>query len=414
LIGVSERSVDVAIIGAGQAGIATSFRLTQRGIDHVVLDAGEVGQTWRTRRWRSFRLVSPNRLNLLPGAEYDGPEPDEFLTTADYLDYLAAYAASFSAPVRSGHHVRALRVREDGRFGLEDHSGTLIARSVVVATGAFGEPWIPPLSAEVPAHIKQLHTDQYWSPESLPDGGVLIVGAGQAGCQIADELALAGRDTLLAVGRFGWVPRRLWGRDQMLWRDDLGDFARVVNDPTAPELTYPFTPMARWGTTDFHVRTLVDDGVSPLGHLRGFDGQTAIFEDDLHRMLTKADEYATKFAGRVFEFARSRGYDIDPEAPVMACWADRPMPTPPLRLDLDAQGIKSIIWASGYRHDFGWIEAATFAANGAPFVDHGMSRVPGLGFMGLHRMHAAASGTILGVNPDSDHVAARIANYLGA
>jgi len=196
-----------------------------------VLERGVVGHTWRTRRWRSFRIVSPNSLNLLPGYAYDGPDPDGFLDTTGLLAYLEGYAASFRAPVRTGVPVVAIRPADGDRYRVKMDGSQLEAHHLVVATGAFGDRRVPALAANLAPGIHSIHTDDYWAPEDLPAGGVLVVGSGQSGLQIADELARSGRPVVVAVGRHGWVPRRVYGRDQMRWRWDTGDYRSVVADP---------------------------------------------------------------------------------------------------------------------------------------------------------------------------------------
>lgn len=202
--------IDAVVIGAGQAGLAASHELSARGIEHVVLERGVVGHTWRTRRWRSFRIVSPNSLNLLPGYEYDGPDPDAFLDTTGLLAYLEGYAASFGAPVRTGISVVEIRPADGRGYCVKMDGSQLEANHVVVATGAFGNPSVPALAANLAPGIHSIHTDDYWAPEDLPAGGVLVVGSGQSGLQIADELARGGRPVVVAVGRHGWVPRRVY------------------------------------------------------------------------------------------------------------------------------------------------------------------------------------------------------------
>ena len=197
---------DIRVIGGGQAGLATSWRLSSRGAEHVILDADRIGSTWLTRRWDSFRLVSPDHLNELPGGEPVSDDPDGFPPAADFVAYLERYAASFRAPVEGG--VRVERIAPGTAFRLETTAGPIDARAVVVATGAFGGPIVPAIARSLPPRLTQLTTDEYRSPAALPPGGVLVVGSGQSGCQIADELARAGRQTWLAVGGWGWVPRR--------------------------------------------------------------------------------------------------------------------------------------------------------------------------------------------------------------
>jgi len=417
------RSIGVAVIGAGQAGLATSHRLRARGVEHVVLDAASIGSTWLTRRWDSFHLVSPDHLNGLPGGGPVSDDPDAFASAVAFAAYLERYAASFGAPVERGVRVARVSPREGGAvsaagasgFQLETSAGPITARAVVVATGAFGRPVVPALAASLPARLTQLTTDAYRSPAALPPGGVLVVGSGQSGCQIADELARAGRETWLAVGRWGWVSRRPWGTDQMDWRLHMGDFGRVVGDADHPDLRYPFTPMARWGTTDFHLGTLDDSGVRLLGRVLSVDGERLTLSTDVQERIAASDAYATDFLARVHAFGTARGQDLGAEPPVVSCWEGRPpVPVTP-SLDLAAAGISTVIWSTGYVQDFSWLALpGAIAETGAPYQRQGVSvRVPGLAFVGLHRMWAGGSGTLLGVGADAIHVADTLADGLG-
>lgn len=402
--------VEAVVIGAGQAGLSASHELASRGIEHAVLDRGRIGHTWRTRRWRSFRIVSPNSLNLLPGFEYDGPDPDAFLDTAGLLTYLEGYAASFDAPVRTGANVHEVRPADAG-YEVRLESGTLHARHVIVATGAFGNAWTPPaLASRLPATIHSLHTDAYWAPEDLPSGGVLVVGAGQSGLQIADELARSGRKVTVAVGTHGWVPRRVYGRDQMHWRYDNGDYRSVVADPENPKPDYPFTFLARWGTEDFNVRTVWRNGVRLAGHLVGIDGTRATFAPDLALLLRSGDKVASQFVGRIRDFARGRGEHV-PEPELVSHWREEELASLEslTTLDLAAEGITNVIWSTGYRQDFSWIRVpGVTAANGAPYQRQGVSPVAGIHFVGLHRMWEAGSGTLLGCGWAATNVAEHV------
>jgi len=402
--------VETVVIGAGQAGLSASHELTDRGIEHVVLERGELGHTWRTRRWRSFRIVSPNSLNLLPGGEYDGPEPDAFLDTAGLLDYLERYAASFAAPIRTATAVSDVRAADDGGFSVRTTGGELRARHVVVATGAFGDARVPAMAANLAPAIHSIHTDDYWAPEDLPEGGVLVVGAGQSGLQIADELARAGRAVTVAVGRHGWVPRRVYGRDQMHWRWDNGDYRSVVADPEKPTLDYPFTFLARWGEVDFNVGTAWRSGVRLAGHLLAVDGTRATFAPDLEPLLRSGDAVARTFIHRIRDFVRGRGEDA-PEPELESHWREAELSK--LRhlgtIDLAAEGVGTVIWSTGYRHDFSWIRVpGALAENGAPYQRQGVSRAPGIHFVGLHRMWEAGSGTLLGCGWAATNVAEHI------
>lgn len=404
--------VHAVVIGGGQAGLATSHELTVRGVEHVVLEAGRIGETWRTRRWRSFRIVSPNQFTHLPGFPFGG-DPDAFAATDELVDYLERYAASFGAPVRPGVRVVEVRRAGDGPGYLVGTSAGMIAcDAVVVATGAFGHAHAPSVAAQVPPGIRSIHTDEYWAPEDLDAGGVLVVGAGQSGLQIAYELLGAGRAVTLAVGRHGWIPRRLHGRDQNWWRRQNGDFARIVADPAAPTMEYPFTPLSRWGVTDFNPRTVWQAGARFTGHLLGFDGTVARCAPDLRELLAAGDEYATTFIGRIDEFARARGEDVA-EHPRDSHWQPGEMPDETTAVDLAAEGIRTVIWSTGYRQDFSWIRVAgVLAPNGAPYGPEGPSPVRGIYFVGLHRQWESATGTLLGAGWRATPVAETIATRM--
>jgi len=404
--------VAAVVIGAGQAGLSASHELATRGVEHVILERGELGDTWRTRRWRSFRIVSPNSLNLLPGYEYSGPEPDAFLDTAGILEYLEGYAGSFRAPIRTGTPVREVRPAENGGYFVRTPDSELRADHVIVATGAFGHASLPVLAARLSPAIRSLHTDDYWAPEDLPPGGVLVVGTGQSGLQIGDELARAGRAVTVAVGRHGWVPRRVYGRDQMTWRWDNGDYRSIVADPDHPKADYPFTFLARWGVDDFNVRTVWQTGVRLAGYVVGVDGTRITLGSSLEALLGEGDHVAREFVGRIRDFCRGRGENV-PEPELHSHWREGEIPDGPESIDLAAEGIRTVIWSTGYRQDFSWIRVpGVLAANGAPYQRQGVSPVSGIYFVGLHRMWQAGSGTLLGCGWAATHVAEQVAKVV--
>ncbi len=398
------------MIGAGQAGLSASHELSTRKIEHVVLERGELGHTWRTRRWRSFHIVSPNSLNLLPGYGYNGPEPDAFLDTAGLLAYLEGYAASFHAPVRTGTSVDGVHAADHSGYVVRTSGAELRTDHVVVATGAFGNASVPGLAANLSPALHSIHTDDYWAPEDLPPGGVLVVGSGQSGLQIADELALAGRSVVVAVGKHGWVPRRVYGHDQMRWRWDNGDYRSVVADPDHPKADYPFTFLARWGAADFNVRTVWRSGVRLAGRLVGVDGTRVAFAAGLEEQLRSGDDVARQFVGRIRDFARGRG-EVVAEPELESHWREIELTHigATESIDLAIEGIRSVIWSTGYRQDFSWIRVpGVVAENGAPYQRQGVSPVPGLHFVGLHRMWEAGSGTLLGCGWAATNVAEQI------
>jgi putative flavoprotein involved in K+ transport len=400
--------VAAIVIGAGQAGLSMSHELAARGVEHVVLESGRVAETWRTRRWKTFRLVSPNWLNRVPGFWYDGNDPHGFFATAEMIDYLERYAASFQAPVRPGVTVTSV-VRAEPGFVVKTSHGDLAADSVVVATGAFGRAFLPPMAGALPAAVHSIHTDQYWAPEDLPPGGVVVVGAGQSGLQIADELARAGRDVRVAVGRHGWVPRRLWGRDQNQWRLENGDYASVIANPDEPVAEYPFTPLSRWGVVDFNLLTISRNGVRFTGRLEAIVDGRLCFAPNLRELLLAGDEFARKFIARIFEFARSRGEGV-PEPALANAWPSDALPAETEGLDLARERISTVIWATGYRQDFSWIQVpGALSPAGAPYQRKGASPVDGLFFVGLHRGWHAGDGTVLGASWLPEHLGEVIA-----
>jgi putative flavoprotein involved in K+ transport len=291
--------------------------------------------------------------------------------------------------------------------------GELRADHVVVATGAFGGAHTPPMAAALPPAFHSIHTDDYWAPEDLPPGGVLVVGAGQSGLQIAFELAHAGRAVTVAVGRHGWVPRRVYGRDQMIWRWDNGDYRSIVGDASNPKADYPFTFLARWGADDFNVRTVWQTGVRLVGRVRGIEGTRVALSPDLAEHLGSGDQCAREFVIRIRDFARGRGERV-PEPELESHWREREIPAPPDSIDLAAAGIRTVIWSTGYRQDFSWIRVpGVLAENGAPYQRQGVSPVAGIHFVGLHRMWEAGSGTLLGCGWAATNVAEHIAKSAG-
>ncbi len=405
--------VHTVVIGGGQAGLATSHELAARAIKHVILEAGRIGETWRTRRWRSFRIVSPNHFTHLPGFPFGG-DPDAFAATDDLVDYLERYAASFGAPMRFGVRVQAVRPTGDGAgFVLDTSAGPIACEAVVIATGAFGHAKVPAIASEVPSGIRSIHTDDYWAPENLDAGGVLVVGAGQSGLQIAYELVGAGREVTVAIGRHGWIPRRLFGRDQNWWRQQNGDFARIVADPEEPTLAYPFTSLSRWGVTDFNPRTVFQAGARFTGHLLGIDGARARFAPDLRALLLAGDKYAMTFIDRIETFARERGEDVG-QHPRDSHWRPHELPEEVEAVDLAAEGIRTIIWSTGYEQDLSWIRVpGVLAPNGAPHGRQGISPVRGVYFVGLHRQWESAAGTLLGCGWGATAVAQTITDRAG-
>ncbi len=401
---VMERSVNVAIIGGGQAGLATSWHLTQAKVDHVVLESGRVAETWRSRRWDSFCLVTPNRFVTLPGANYDGPDPDGFMLLSELIDYFQSWADSFDAPVEKSSTVTKLAADGDG-FVVSLPSGTIRARTVVVATGAYQRPFRPAGVESLPKDVVQLFAEEYTNPASLPPGAVLVVGSGQTGCQLAEELHESGRKVFLACGRCVWVPRRMDERDAVWWMVESGFMDRTPDKLPSPAARLLGNPQTTGhdGGRDLNYRVLHELGVQLLGRYVSADGPKLQFADDLAASVDFGDARLVDLLKFIEAGCTPKG--ITPPTFEMP---------PPLRietrteLDLARDGIGSVIWTSGYRPDYGWVKFPVFDSMGFPQQVDGCSSVPGLFFMGVHWMRKGKSSILYGVGEDAEVVAGHI------
>ena len=399
-----ERNVNVAIIGGGQAGLATSWYLTQAKVDHVVLESGRVAETWRSRRWDSFCLVTPNWTVQLPGAKYDGPDPDGFMSLAELVSYFQSYANSFDAPVEEDCAVTKLEA-DDGGFLLTLASGKIKARSVVVATGAYQRPHRPAGAESLPNDLVQLFAEEYTNPEALPQGAVLVVGSGQTGCQLAEEIHQSGRKVFLACGRCVWVPRRLHGHDAVWWMIESGFMDRTPDKLPSPMARLLGNPQASGhdGGRDLNYRVLHALGVELLGRYVGAEGSKLQFADDLASSVDFGDARLSDLLKFVEASCAAKGT----AAPTYE------MP-PPLRiktrteLDIARDEIGSVIWTSGYRPDYGWVKFPVVDEMGFPIQTDGRTRVPGLYIMGVHWMRKGKSSILYGVGEDAGVVAQHI------
>ena len=393
--------VRVAVVGAGQAGLAVSHELRERDVEHVVLERGRVGQSWRDR-WESFCLVTPNWSVQLPGGVYDGPDPDGFMPRDEIVRHLERYAAD--APVREGVDVERVEPADDG-LRVRTSAGELRADAVVVGSGTYRRPHLPAAAASLPAGIPVLTVEDYRSPDELAEGAVLVVGSGQSGCQIADELHRAGREVVLACGRAPWLPRRPGGRDLVWWVHESGFLDAAVDTLPGPEARLSANVLAtgRDGGHDLHFRVLRERGVTLAGRFLGASDGRAQFADDLGASVAWGDEAYRQLAGLFERLARERG--IDPPL-------DEPDPfdaSAPQSLALDRVG--AVVFTSGFRPDYAsWLPPAAFDELGFPLHEDGESTaVPGLFFVGTHFLRKRKSSLLLGVGEDAAIVARRIA-----
>ena len=342
--------IEVVVVGAGQAGLAVSRELTEAGIAHVVLERGRVGQTWRGR-WDSFCLVTPNWFLQLPGYPYEGDDPDAFMLRDEVVSYLERYAAGFEAPVREGIEVTALSSGPDGGFLLETSAGEIMAGTVVLSTGAYQRPHRPAGAATLPEDLHQIDVEDYRNPAELPSGPVLVVGSGQSGCQIAEELHQAGREVFLACGRAPWFPRRLGDRDLSWWALETGFLDAPLSSLPSPAARLAANVQASGvgGGHDLHYRTLQKMGVTLLGHFLGAEGRHAHFAPDLGESVAWGDERNAQLMDLVRKLVAERGLP-PPEIPEPE----------PLKTDapeeLKLTGFAAVVFAGGFRPDYeSWV-----------------------------------------------------------
>jgi putative flavoprotein involved in K+ transport len=399
-------ATDVVVIGAGQAGLAASHELATKGVDHVVLERGRVGQTWRDR-WDSFCLVTPNWSLQLPGHHYDGDDPHGFMRRDEIVAYLERYAFAFDAPVKEGVEVTRLSRRSNTGFTLETSAGELTAKIVVLSTGAYQRPHRPPSATTLPADLFQLDVSDYRNPSELPAGPVLIVGSGQSGCQIAEELHRSGRDVFLSCGRAPWTARRIGDHDFVWWASNSGyldDPADVLESPT-DRLFANVLATGHGGGHDLHLRTLQAQGVTLLGRFVGADGRRARFTADLAQTLAWGDERNATMMDRFTTWAEQQGLprpEIPPPAPFDA---DAPE-------ELDLSGFGAVLFAGGFRPDYAsWVGCENaFDELGFPIHAEGeCAAAPGLHFVGVHFLRKRKSSLFIGVGEDAALAAERIA-----
>ncbi len=400
--------VKTLVIGGGQAGLAMSEHLTALGEPHLVVERRRIAERWRSERWDSLVANGPAWHDRFPSREFTGIDPDAFATARDVVDYFVGHAEQIKAPIRCGVEVTALRKSADGGgFRADTSAGVIEAANVVAATGPFQRPLIPAL---VPAEtgIVQMHSNAYRNPGQLPPGEVLVIGAGSSGAQIADELLRAGKRVYLSVGPHNRPPRRYRGRDYCWWLGVLGVWDAVAPDPGMEHVTIAVSGAYGGHTVDF--RRFAARGMQLVGRAEGFDDGVMHFAPDLAANLARGDADYLSVLDAADAYAARKGLDLpeEPDArrmePDPACVAD-----PIRRLDLAQAGITSIVWATGYALDFGWLKVDAFDGKGRPVHRRGVSEVPGLYFLGLSWLSRRASAFIWGVWHDAKYLAGHIA-----
>ena len=409
------RTVDTVIVGAGQAGLAMSALLTAGRREHLVVDRRTtLGGGWQDR-WDAFQLVTPNVLVALPGLPYDGPDPHGYMTRAELIAHFQRYAAKIDAPVELGTDVRRLSLDErPRRFRLSTNGGEIAANRVIVASGPFGSPHIPRESAGFDPSLMQLHSQGYRRPADLPPGGVLVIGSGQTGVQLAEELQEAGREVVLSVGHCGRTLRRYRGRDTFWWMSgivrrgpSLGMQLPGVTTLSSPRDRFQCNPhvSGHGGGHDTNLRQMARDGLRLVGRFAGAEGTTARFASDLGVNLRYADEF---FDARLRPMLDRFIELTEPDAPLGVVPQVDYEPAEVERLDLAAEGITTVLWTSGYRPGLAWIDLPVLDDDGLPRTDAGVSDVPGLTFIGLPWLVDNTSSNLVGLERDAVALMARM------
>ncbi len=401
--------IDTVIIGGGQAGLTMSHRLGQLGRPHIVLERHAVAERWRAERWDSLCFQFPNWSVRLPDFPFPHTDPDGFAPRDAIVGFIEAYADFIRAPVHSPITVTALRrLAGSAHFAVETSAGTIEAANVVLATGPYQRPAVPPVFRDDGGAVVQLHSSRYRNPGQLPDGGVLVVGAGASGAQIAEELLLAGRRVHLSVGGHRRLPRRYRGRDVIAWLSALGmDETEVDQRPPDPS---PLVISGAEGGHTIDFRRFAAGGMVLLGRALSAEAGILSFAPDLAASLAHGDKAYAGFLAAVDAHVRRAGLDLPEDPAARETLPDpREVVDPILSLDLAAAGIGSIIWATGYGYDLGWVDLPVLDAAGRPRHRRGVAEVEGIYFLGLQWLHKAKSAFLSGVGEDAAYLAEQIA-----
>ncbi|MCK8686869.1 flavin-containing monooxygenase [Pseudomonas umsongensis] len=405
---IDKTIIDTLIVGAGQAGVAMSEHLSKLGVPHLVLERNRIAERWRTGRWDSLVANGPAWHDRFPGLEFDDISPDGFAPKERVADYFEAYARKFKAPIRTGVEVKKVE-RNVGRpgFTIETSQGVIEANRVVAATGPFQRPVIPPIAPK-DAQLLQIHSADYRNPGQLPEGAVLVVGAGSSGVQIADELQRSGKQVYLSVGAHDRPPRAYRNRDFCWWLGVLGEWDQAAMKPGREHVTIAVSGAQGGRTVDF--RGLAHAGMVLVGLTQSFNGSVATFQPNLAENLARGDENYLALLDAADAYIERNGLDLPEEPEARHTFPEPDCVTQPiLELDLAKAGVTSIIWATGFAVDYSWLKVDAFNDNGKPQHQRGVSSEPGVYFLGLPWQSRRGSSFIWGVWHDAKYVADHIA-----
>lgn len=406
------KHVPVIVVGGGQAGLSVSWHLQQRGVEHLVFEKKRAMHTWRERRWDNFCLVTPNWQCQLPGWPYRGDDPDGFMKKAEILAYLDGFLAHVQPPLHEGVAVRRVAPRAEGGFSVSTSAGEFSADEVVVASGGYDQPIVPAWAESLPSDVMQLHSEQYRNAAQLPPGAVLVVGCGQSGAQIAEDLHLAGRQVVLATGPAPRCARFYRGKDVVTWLAEMGYYEMPVDQHPLREGVRDNTNhyvTGRDGGRDIDLRRFALEGMQLYGLLEGYVAGQLRFQPNLREHLDEADRIYNGINASIDRFIEAQGLSAPPPSVYTPVWQP---PHERTSLELRAADIGSVLWCIGFRPDFGWLQAPVFDARGQPQHRRGVSAVTGLSFIGLPWLHTWGSGRFSGVAADAEHLVQGIAARL--
>ena len=402
------KEVDTIVVGAGQAGIAMSEHLTANGIDHLIFERDRIAESWRTRRWDSLVANGPAWHDRFPSLDFEGHSGEDFVSKDTVVSYFENYVAHINAPVKCG--VDVTHVTRDGTYGgfaVSTTCGLYRAKHIVAATGAFQTPVMPPIIPEE-AGLQQMHSADYRNPDQLREGAALVVGGGSSGAQIAQELMKSGRKTFISISPHDRPPRRYRDRDNVWWLGVLGKWEMPTPAPGTEHVTFAVSGKDGGHTVDF--RKFAASGMVLLGMTQAYDNGVLTFADDLQANIAHGDKNYLSVLEEADDFVRRNNLDLPEDPEARKTWPDPESLISPIHaLDLARENITSVIWATGYKLDFGWLDIGEFDVRGRPLHRRGISTEPGLYFVGLPWLSRRGSSFIWGVWHDAKHIAGHIA-----
>ncbi len=403
----------VIVVGGGQAGLSISYCLKNKGIDHIVLEKNQIGYSWQSKRWDAFCLVTPNWQCTLPGYSYPGSDPNGFMKKDEIVNYIKEYAKSFNPPIKEGVEVFKVRKSQSGDlFEISTSIGNYTANSIVVATGGYHQPKIPRIAERFPENMLQIHSSDYKNPKSLPEGEVLVVGTGQSGCQIAEDLHLAGKKVHLCVGGAPRSPREYRGRDVVDWLDQMGYYDLTIENHPNKENVRTKTNhyvTGRSGGHEIDLRTFALEGMLLYGSLKDIRGNNLKFKANLKQNLDDADAVAESIKKTIDEYIIKQRISASTKSTYQPVWQPT---TEVLELDYKQANISSVIWCIGYQTNFSWIEIPVFDGLGYPSHNRGVTSVKGLYFLGLPWLYTWGSGRFSGIARDAEYLCNYIASKM--